>query len=135
MAQKVQVFLTDDIDGESEASETISFALDGNAYEIDLNDANASLMRDALAQYVGAARRITGRKSSKPGTVQSISPRTGPDPKEVREWAESKSITVPARGRLPKDVVVQFLAAKDAPPVEAKPKPHKSTKALSKLLP
>ena len=36
MAQKVQVLLVDDLDG-GEASETVSFALDGNSYEIDLS--------------------------------------------------------------------------------------------------
>ena len=36
MAQKVQVLLVDDLDG-GEASETVSFSLDGTAYEIDLS--------------------------------------------------------------------------------------------------
>ena len=36
MAQKVNVILIDDIDG-SEATETVSFGLDGTQYEMDLN--------------------------------------------------------------------------------------------------
>ena len=40
MAQKVQVVLIDDIDGGS-ADETMSFAVDGVSYEIDLSTANA----------------------------------------------------------------------------------------------
>ena len=62
MAQKVQVLLVDDLDG-GEASETVSFALDGNNYEIDLSGKNATEMRDSFAKYVGAARKV-GRSSS-----------------------------------------------------------------------
>ena len=45
MAQKVQVLLVDDIDG-SEATETVSFGLDGVAYEIDLSSGNAGQLRN-----------------------------------------------------------------------------------------
>ena len=40
MAQKVQVLLTDDLDG-SAANETVRFRLDGTEYEIDLNAKHA----------------------------------------------------------------------------------------------
>ena len=68
MAQKVNIVLVDDIDG-SDATETVSFGLDGTSYEIDLNDKNASALRDALAGYVGHARKVgpasrRGRKSA-----------------------------------------------------------------------
>ena len=49
MAQKVQVLLVDDLDG-SEATETVSFGLDGVAYEIDLSSGNAGQLRTELAQ-------------------------------------------------------------------------------------
>src|SRR5687767_5451960 len=69
MAQKVHIVLVDDLDG-SEASESVSFGLDGTSYEIDLNDANAAQLRDALAPYVGHARKVgaasrrNGRRSA-----------------------------------------------------------------------
>ena len=53
MAQKVQVILTDDLDG-SEAEETVQFAIDGVSYEIDLSAANAEALREAVAAYVEA---------------------------------------------------------------------------------
>ena len=40
MARKVQVLLVDDLDGGA-ADETVSFALDGASYEIDLSSDNA----------------------------------------------------------------------------------------------
>jgi hypothetical protein len=48
MAKKTVVLLEDDIDG-SEATETLSFALDGSEYEIDLNEGHAKELREALA--------------------------------------------------------------------------------------
>ena len=63
MAQKVQVLLLDDIDG-SEAAETVSFSLDGVAYEIDLSADNARALRDSIAHWVGHARRTAVRLPS-----------------------------------------------------------------------
>ena len=56
MAQKVQTLFIDDLDG-SAAEGTVRFGLDGTEYEIDLNARHAQELRDALARYVGAARR------------------------------------------------------------------------------
>ena len=61
MAQKVNIVLVDDIDG-SEASETVVFAIDGRDYEIDLSDANAQKLRDAIAPFVAHARRPERRR-------------------------------------------------------------------------
>src|SRR3954451_17801370 len=102
MAQRTIVQLTDDLDG-SEATESISFALDGVAYTIDLNENNAAALREALAPYVGAARRESGR--ARRGTVTPISGgRRGRaaaafDPKTIRVWAAENGIAVSARGR------------------------------------
>lgn len=61
MAQRVTVTLVDDLDGTA-ATETIHFTLDGVAYEIDLNEENTTQLRDAFAPWVGASRRVAGRK-------------------------------------------------------------------------
>ena len=81
MAQKVNIVLVDDLDG-SEAAETVSFGLDGTSYEIDLNDKNARGLRDALASYVGHARKAGGSarrvRRRQPRTQQQGDPRLGP---------------------------------------------------------
>ena len=59
MAQKVQTLFVDDIDG-SDADGTVRFGLDGTDYEIDLNSEHAQALRDALARYISAARRVGG---------------------------------------------------------------------------
>lgn len=57
MAQRVEIILIDDID-ETPANEKVRFGLDGINYEIDSSKENAAALRDALAPYVGAGRRI-----------------------------------------------------------------------------
>lgn len=101
MAQRVQVLLVDDIDN-TDADETVTFALDGVSYEIDLNNANAAKLRDALAPWVGHARRSGGRKS----TGRSSSGGGGgntrrKDVSAVREWARENGHEVSERGRIP----------------------------------
>ena len=59
MATMTTVTLVDDLDG-SEAIESVSFALDGASYEIDLNEKNARKLRDSLAGYV--VERASGRR-------------------------------------------------------------------------
>src|SRR5580698_5780214 len=55
MAKTVIVKLTDDIDG-GDAEETVHFSLDGRSYEIDVNRANASRLRDALKPFISKGR-------------------------------------------------------------------------------
>jgi hypothetical protein len=55
MAQRTVVQLTDDLDGkliEDGKGETIRFALDRQDCEIDLNDKNAKVLRDAFSKYM-----------------------------------------------------------------------------------
>jgi hypothetical protein len=105
MAQKVHIVLEDDIDG-SEASETVSFALDGTNYEIDLNDDNAAKLRDAMATYVGHARKVSGtrRAGGRRTSAAASSNDSGASAKEIREWARENGHDVPERGRIPADV-------------------------------
>src|SRR6266704_2285180 len=58
MAEKIQTLFIDDLDG-GEAEGTVRFGLDGTEYEIDLSAEHAQALRDALAPYVGAARKVS----------------------------------------------------------------------------
>ena len=68
MAQRVQIILEDDYDGGT-ADETVTFALDGTEYEIDLSAKNAAGLRDAMSPWLGHARKTGGRR--KRGTRQA----------------------------------------------------------------
>jgi hypothetical protein len=107
MAQKVHIVLEDDLDG-SDATQTVSFALDGTSYEIDLNDKNASALRDALATYVGHGRKVS---SARRGRRSPSSSGNGHSAKEIRDWARSNGHKVPERGRIPGEVREAFEAA------------------------
>ena len=105
MAQRVNIVLEDDLDG-SEADETVTFALDGVTYEIDLNAKNAGGLRDALAPYVGHARRSAGRRSAgRPTGSRGTGKR---DLGDVREWARSNGHKVSDRGRISAEVQAAY---------------------------
>ena len=111
MAQKVHIVLVDDLDG-SEATESVSFALDGTSYEIDLNDEHAARLRDSLAEYIGHARKV-GSASRRGGGRRSSNstPSTGPSAKEIRDWARENGHDVPDRGRVSAEVREAYDAA------------------------
>jgi Lsr2 len=108
MAQRVNVVLVDDIDGD-EAAETVTFALDGVDYEIDLNEKNAEALREALSRYVGAGRRVGGRrrKGQRAGTASD----GGPSAADIRAWARENGWDVPERGRVSAEVREAYAAA------------------------
>ncbi|HEX3826083.1 MAG TPA: Lsr2 family protein [Sporichthyaceae bacterium] len=112
MASKTLVFLEDDLDG-SEAEETVSFSLDGVAYEIDLSAKNANKLRDALALYVGSGRRVGGRAArGRAGAVKPAVRTTGaPNTADIREWARKKGLDVSERGRIPATIIDAYNAA------------------------
>jgi hypothetical protein len=96
--------LTDDLDGGS-ASATIEFGYDGSTYEIDLNDANAAAFADAMALYVGHARKVQRprRRNPQRGGRHDLT--------AVRSWAAENGYTVAARGRVPAEVLAAYTAA------------------------
>ena len=113
MAQKVQVLLVDDLDG-GEASETVSFALDGSSYEIDLSGKNAEELRDAFAKYVGAARKA-GRSTASSGRSAGSGRRSGGSASmdrdqaaAIRSWAKKQGLQVSDRGRIPASIIEQY---------------------------
>lgn len=112
MAQKVTVQLVDDLDG-GPADETVSFSLDGTAYEIDLSAANATELRDALARYVGHGRRLGGGRSAGRSAGRGASRRRGGDTRtaEIREWARANGHKVNERGRVPASIVEAYEQA------------------------
>ncbi|MCX4549129.1 Lsr2 family protein [Streptomyces sp. NBC_01387] len=102
MAQKVQVLLVDDLDG-GEADETVTFALDGKTYEIDLTTANADKLRTLLEPYAKGGRRTGGRGAGGRGKTR-IAVGGNKDTAEIRKWAKENGYNVNDRGRVPADI-------------------------------
>ncbi len=116
MARKVQVILSDDLDENLPADETVSFSLDGTSYEIDLADKNAKEMRDVFSRYVSAARKV-GRGGRSSGGGSGARPRSGGGRMDreqagaIRDWARKNGHAVSDRGRIPASVVEAYEAA------------------------
>jgi nucleoid-associated protein Lsr2 len=106
MAQRVSIVLEDDLDGGA-ADETVTFALDGVSYEIDLSAKNAGALRDALAPYVGHGRRAGGRRASARtnGGSRSSGKR---DLADVRDWARKNGHKVSDRGRISAEIQAAY---------------------------
>jgi hypothetical protein len=109
VAQRVQIILEDDYDG-GDADETVSFALDGAEYEIDLSSANSAKLRDELAVWIGHARKTGGRRrrtgasSSTSGGAASKPADGASSTSEIRAWALANGHEVSSRGRVSSEV-------------------------------
>ncbi|KAA8880648.1 Lsr2 family protein [Nocardia colli] len=106
MAKHVTVTLVDDFDGKSKASETVQFAIDGKAYEIDLSVANAGKLRGALDPWIEKARKTGRAKRSSNGRTASAIDRE--QTVAIREWARKHGHNVSTRGRIAADVVAAY---------------------------
>ena len=111
MAQRVNVVLVDDIDG-SDAVETVSFALDGVDYEIDLSEKHAGELRNAVSLYIGHGRRTGGRRRSGRRSSGAASAASGgASAADIRAWARENGWDVPERGRVSAEVREAYAAA------------------------
>lgn len=116
MAQKVVRELIDDLDG-SAADETVTFGIDGKAYELDLSSYNAGDLRDNLAKYMAKARSLgrfnigaaipTTRSRGAGSSVRQSREQT----QAVRTWARQRGYDISDRGRIPLNIQQEFDAA------------------------
>ncbi|WP_354401308.1 Lsr2 family protein [Streptomyces sp. PvR018] len=112
MAQQTIIQLLDDLDG-SEASETIVFGLDGRTYEIDLNDKNATKLREALEPYVDKGRKLSQTRSGRRGgTIQAAA--SNGDTAQIRAWAKKNGYEVNDRGRVSAEIKAAYAKAEVA---------------------
>ena len=113
MAQRIVTELTDDTDGKP-ADETVTFALDGREYEIDLTSKNAAALRKAMDVYVKNGRRLGGGRRGRTSGGSSSSPsrsRSDVDTKAVREWAGRNGYALSSGGRIPGNVIDAYRSA------------------------
>ncbi|MDN4162951.1 histone-like nucleoid-structuring protein Lsr2 [Nocardioides abyssi] len=109
MAQKQHVVYESDLSGkaiEDNDAPTVSFGWDGKDYEIDLTSKEAEDFYKVMEKYLSVARKVTGKAKSTKSASKGKS-----NAAEVRAWAESNGIEVPARGRIPQSVIDQFESA------------------------
>ena len=110
MAHKVVVRLVDDLDG-GPADGTVTFALDGHRYEIDLSAANAEKLREALRPYAAAGRQDTRTRTGAAGGTSTRDSRIAPDTAKIRTWANNNGHHVADRGRVHQHIRDAYYAA------------------------
>lgn len=110
MATHTSIQLIDDLDDSSEAAETVQFGLDGAQFEIDLTQANADKLRQALTEYVEAARQIKHTADRSPRRRSGGRTRSREDMAQIRAWATENGYQVSDRGRLPQNVLDAYDA-------------------------
>ncbi|MFD9664415.1 Lsr2 family protein [Rhodococcus sp. NPDC059968] len=112
MARKVVVELTDDIDGTvfGEDGESISYAVDGVEYGIDLKDEHAKELRETFEYYIAHSTRVGGRKHRADRQVNPAK-RPSDETKKIRAWAIEQGYELSARGRIPTEIEQAFHAA------------------------
>lgn len=114
MAQKI--ILVDDINGE-DADETVRFGLDGTSYQIDLNTANASRLRDQLAEFIEHARKesSSGRPVRTPRQVISNEPKADKGiHARARQWAQEQGIEISNMGKVPEEILGQYRKSQES---------------------
>lgn len=107
MAKRTITVLQDDLDG-SDAAETVSFAVDGVSYEIDLNEDNAARLRDDFAVWTAHATRVGGRRRTSGGSSGSGAKE---DLDAIRRWARDNGHEVADRGRISAKVKEAYAKA------------------------
>jgi hypothetical protein len=111
MAKRTTIRLVDDLDGGG-ADCTVTFALDGTEYTIDLSDGNADKMRAALYPFMAGGRRDRPAAVNRP--VRSTVNKTLADREAlaaIREWGAKHGYKVAAMGRIPRPVTEAYRAA------------------------
>lgn len=129
--QMVVTVITDDLTGDvlsADEVQTVSFAVDGTYYQIDLSPTHASTLRRDLGVWVARARAVTAPHTPtfipastpvgappryRSGARRSRTGRTNADRERaatIRQWAVDTGYVVFERGRIPAAIVRAYEA-------------------------
>jgi Lsr2 len=117
VAQRVNVILVCDRPGQGHDEtnpgddvETVTFAIDGHEYEMELCGQDAEFLRKSVTEFAGAAR--SGSRAGRP--ARRVASRTVPERGRsllVRAWAKERGYKVNERGRVPANITAEYDAA------------------------
>lgn len=108
------VVIIDDLDG-SQGAETVEFSFRGERYEIDLGSKNQQRLDEALAEFVGHARKLGGSRAAGAPRRSAGQPakRDAAQLQAMREWGRQNGWPdLSDRGRVPAEVEAAYNAAK-----------------------
>jgi Lsr2 len=102
----IKTVIVDDLDGSADAT-TVTFALDGASYELDLSEKNKAALFNVMAPYIEAARVVSRRGSAARGRRSD----DGRDSTRIRQWANANGHAISARGRISRTVMDAYRDA------------------------
>lgn len=107
MAERTSTIVIDDLTGAELGDDavTVTFALEGTLYEIDLAPGSAAELREALEPFIDAARK-TGRTGR--GSATSSAP--AGEQSAARAWLIEQGVDVPSRGRFSAENLERYRA-------------------------
>lgn len=106
-----------DISGESGAT-TTTYAINGQAYSIDLTETESKEFRDLMSPYISV---------SAIGKNRGVRQRSTPEETAlIKEWALEQGLPLTPKGRVPATTRLAYAEAMDA---EAEPKKKRAPKA------
>lgn len=120
MGQRYEVKVFDDLTQEDipeGQAETVTVALNGETRTLDLHKDNAAKVKEFLEPYLKVGRKgaVAATKTTAKASVSKASTGQGAygDQEErakIREWASKQGRHVSPRGRIPQDVLDDYMA-------------------------
>ncbi|MGO2096984.1 MAG: histone-like nucleoid-structuring protein Lsr2 [Candidatus Microbacterium stercoravium] len=115
MAVKTFERVVDDLDGTELAPmsvESVSFGIDGEAFDIDLSSTNAAMLRDIFAPYAAAARVVSIGDREVGAYTRTVLPSAHAGT-QIRRWAREHGYDVSPRGAIPREVRDAYARRED----------------------
>ncbi|MBY4210809.1 Lsr2 family protein [Rhodococcus fascians] len=114
MARKTVVQLVDDVSGEiikEGQGATVEFGIDGNVYSIDLSTKHATELHEQLEFWIQHAEKVSGGRSKRgvKATAKGGG-KAGVEARVIRQWAADNRLGISNRGRVPQELIDQYLA-------------------------
>lgn len=103
MAQKIITQLVSDLSDrelKNGEGETMSFALDGTTYELDLSNQEANDFRGIFQDYIASGRRVGKATSKRVSAKAGGAGRSKSELSDMRAWLREKGYEVNDRGRI-----------------------------------
>lgn len=115
MAKKVSINMVCDLDNAEYdpdgGGETVTFALEGQYYEVDLCEKDATAFRRALKKYTEHGRKATAPRKTRTNNVTSTTRRDPEQVKAIKSWLVENGYEPPQRGRIPLEMLNAYEAA------------------------
>lgn len=98
----------DDLDGSTEEARSISFALEGTTYDIDLSEAHINQLRQVMSPFVAVARPRKKAASFPSGGGTQPARIDKEQLNNIRRWAHAHGYEFSDRGRIPNRIMEAY---------------------------